>query len=131
MATFEGYYDPDATEREKLLAIQHIGPKTAEKLIERYDTAQHAADRFLGSRNWHIPEIGKERMDDLRDAFQRAGYAPPCACDDYRDVKNSQARDDVLSHCRTCGETIVEYRPDVGVRLDLARPRSPENLRSF
>lgn len=102
----EGYVDLAATERERFLELDGVGPATADRLVERYDCVERAADLLLSVPNMHPPEIGKARAETIRDALKAAGYEPLCECSTHEDVRHSQVRDDCLSHCETC-ETVI------------------------
>lgn len=103
---FEGYVDLEATERQRFEALPGIGESRAQTLVERFETVANAADALLGCPVAYPPELAPRRTDELRDALERAGFTPPCGCDSYEAVHNSQTRDDVVSHCETCGEVI-------------------------
>lgn len=104
----DGYLDFEATERERFLQLETVGEVTAEKLVERYHTLEQAASYFLRAPTACPPFCSKERADTLRDVFEEAGFTPPCECGTYEDVHYSQRRDDVRSHCETCGEVLKE-----------------------
>lgn len=104
--TIGGYVDIEEQERQKFLEIDGVGEKTAEKLVEAYNLFDHAVDRLLGSPISWMGSIGRSKTDEIRDALQEAGYEPPCDCEHYEDVRNSQSRDDVFTHCETCGQVI-------------------------
>lgn len=108
METFEGYYDYEATEREKFMALDGVGETTATKLVERYEAVSLAAKHLLGNPRAYPPEIRKDRVTTIRNSLEKAGYEPPCDCESWEDVKNSQTRDDCLTHCRTCESVIAE-----------------------
>lgn len=114
------YIDIEAREREKFLALDGIGDTTATFLVERYELFDHAVSSLLRDGNSWPGELGRSRTDEIRDALQDAGYQPPCECEHYENVRYSQARDDVLAHCGTCGTTLTEYVEGPTVRLDLA-----------
>lgn len=107
MTDLDDYYDIEAAQRERFEELDGVGPATAEKLVQRYDLFSKAADFLLGSPNSWAPEIGRRKCDEIRDALQVAGHEPPCDCDHYENVRNTQDCDDVLARCRTCGGVIT------------------------
>lgn len=96
--------EPD--EFERFQAFDGVGPVTAEKLVDTYGTVERAAELLLGCPAGYNRNVGQRKCNELRDELQSVGFTPPCGCEHYDDVRYSQTREDVLSHCRTCGETI-------------------------
>lgn len=106
--TIGRYVDLEEQERQKFRQIEGVGQKTADVLVEAYDLFDRAVDHILGNPNGWNRKVGRKKTDAIRDALQEDGYEPPCGCEHYGDVKSSQTRSDVLSHCRTCGEVLFE-----------------------
>jgi len=106
--TFRGYVDLEATEQERFKQLDGVGDVAAGALVRQYGSLELAADHLLGCPLGYHSELGKSKCDSIREELETLGFKPPCGCHTHKEVDNSQARDDVLSYCRTCGEVIHE-----------------------